>query len=822
MVLDEYRQKRRFERTPEPENSSPSNSQAALHFVVHKHNARRLHYDLRLELEGVLKSWAVPKGPSMDPSDKRLAMMVEDHPLDYRNFEGVIPKGNYGAGEVIIWDAGVYSSLESADRVISERSIKSGLHKGHVSFLLQGEKLKGVFDLIKLKNDEETDNSWLLVKRPDEFAGTEEIAKKDRSIISGQTIENLKNGRIDLANLPRSAMQHKISPMLSESSQEPFNKEGWIFEIKLDGYRAISEVSDNNVNLYSRNDISFNDAYPLVIRDLQSLKGKFVLDGEIVALNEDGIPKFQYLQNRDMKNSMIVYYVFDILYYDEYDLRSLPLFQRKQILKRVLPKLDHVIYTEHLETTGKTLYEKAVSEGFEGIIGKDKMSAYRQGRRSSDWVKIKAKQRQEAIIGGFTAPRGGGRPFGALVLGIFESGKLKYIGHTGGGLNDHQLRDLYKKMTMLKVEHSPFEVIPQTNENVTWVKPKLVCEVEFQNWTDEGHMRQPVFLGLRFDKEPTDVQKEVVQQQFAPEIEERETVKVNGKILTISNLSKVYWPKKNIKKAHLVEYYSKISDIIIPHLKDRPESMLRNPDGFLYPGFFQKNSMDNPEWVRTIGIRSDTESRTINYILCNDPETLIYMVNLGCIEINPWLSRVGSLDRPDFMVIDIDPHEIDFKFAVEAALVTKQVLKKLGIVSYCKSSGKAGLHIFCPTGTKYSYEQIRNISEIVARLVHKRLPKSTSVVRNPKERVGKVYLDFLQNRQGQTMASAYSVRPVEDATVSTPLRWDEVTENLSPKKFFMEVVENRIKEMGDIWADVLNDKGFDLEEVLTKIPYEQE
>ena len=524
--LKEYANRRKFGQTPEPQPQRGSEEQHLV-FVVHKHAARRLHYDLRLELGGVLKSWAVPKGPSMDPSIKRLAVMVEDHPLDYRDFEGVIPEGNYGAGSVIIWDRGFYQHPSAGDRKASEKLLRDGLRKGDMKLVLAGEKLRGEFALVRLGSDEK---SWLLMKKKDRYAGTTNILKERRSVISGATLEETlrseegKGSRqkiaqhirlreamesVVLRSADRTPMPHRIHPMLATVIQGPFNHPDWVFEVKWDGYRAVAEIRDGEVALYSRNLISLNKKFPVIIDSLRKFGFEAVLDGEIVAVDNEGRPNFQMLQNfRQSGEGYLLYYVFDLVYFQGHDLTSLPLLKRKGLLQKILPSNPRIRFSEHIVKDGVPFFNAVREKGLEGIVAKYSPSLYETGKRSRHWLKVKTYLAQEAVIAGFTAPRKGRKYFGSLVLGVYEGDKLIYIGHSGGGFVTKGLKELYETMQPRIRNTCPFKQEPPTDTSVTWLKPELVCEVALSGWTEEGIMRHPVFLRLRNDKPAREVMRE--------------------------------------------------------------------------------------------------------------------------------------------------------------------------------------------------------------------------------------------------------------------------------------------------------------------------
>jgi len=523
MGLTEYAAKRKFEKTPEPKPGVP-HEECRLRFVVHKHAARALHYDLRLELGGVLKSWAVPKGPSLDPSIKRLAVMVEDHPLDYRDFEGVIPEGNYGAGSVIIWDRGFYHHPAAGDENENERRLQDGLRKGDLKFVLEGEKLHGEFALVRTAKDEK---SWLLLKKKDRHATTDDILTENRSVVSHKTLEEVlevgaqksfrqkKAHQIrlheakeseELKEAPVTPMPHNIQPMLATQVKEPFDHPDWVFEVKWDGYRAVAEIRDGKVSLYSRNGIPFEKKFSPILDALRKFGDEAILDGEIVVVDDQGVPDFQLLQHyQDMGRGHLIYYVFDLLYFQGHDLTGLPLLRRKDLLKRILPAIPKIRFSDHVSTEGVLFYQVSKEKGLEGIIAKHVRSTYQTGRRSREWLKVKTRLTQEAVIAGFTEPRGGRKYFGALVLGVFDRDGLHYIGHSGGGFGAKDLKEIRAKLDPLIREECPFNVKPETNAPATWVKPELVCEVGLSGWTEDNVMRHPVFLRLREDKSAGEV-----------------------------------------------------------------------------------------------------------------------------------------------------------------------------------------------------------------------------------------------------------------------------------------------------------------------------
>lgn len=796
--------------------------------MVQKHTASHLHYDLRLELDGVLKSWAVPKGPSLNPAHKRLAVMVEDHPLEYAKFEGIIPEGNYGAGKVIVWDEGSYTPRESKGKTEDEKTLREQLLAGHLTFILQGKKLKGEFGLVKMSGREQ--NAWLLIKKNDRYASDRDVTLDGSSVLSQSTTikkveKKLPKPKINLSIYPKSEIPKHVIPMLATLVGEAFSKPGWLFEIKWDGYRAIAEIENGKVRLYSRHGLDFASKYPAIIHALALLPWNVVLDGEIVVLDETGKPDFQSLQNyTETGKGNLTYVVFDLLYIDGHDLTKQPLKERKKILKRIIPKMSVLQYGDHIEAQGISFFELARGRRLEGIMAKKADSPYQQGMRNLNWRKIKTHMRQEAVIAGFTNPRGSRTHFGSLILGVHVTGKFKYIGHTGGGFSDEQLETVYSKMKPLIQKECPFDQIPETNAPATWIKPILVCEIEFSEWTEEGLMRQPIFLGLRIDKVAGEVTREEPREgkffgtRSPDERKKSEAeVKIGKQLVTLSHLDKVFWPKEGYTKGDLIEYYRQVSPILLPYLKDRPESLLRYPDGIEGENFYHKDVGELvPDWLATTKVHLESESRDIYYSLCQDEASLVYLINLGCIDLNPWNSRVGTEDKPDYAIIDLDPLDTPFEKVVTTAQAVREVLEAVEVSGYCKTSGARGIHIYLPLQARYSYESARTFCLLIATLVNRKVPEITSLERSPDKRQGKVYLDCFQNSRGQTLASAYCVRPVPGACVSTPLEWSEVDKSLTPLQFTIRNTMARLEKKGDLFKLVL-DKGIEMDKVVPKL-----
>lgn len=848
MALAKYNRKRNFTETPEPEGKA--DTQSGFRFVVQRHHASHLHYDFRLELGGVLKSWAVPKGPSLDPKDKRLAMMVEDHPVSYIDFEGDIPKGNYGAGHVTVWDKGKFFPVDKDHQKLTEKQALSALHKGELKFSLKGKKLKGEFVLVQLKSDTKNNNSWLLIKHKDEFSKTPYDAEDHVSSAVKKAGEKKKKESITPKKTTslRSASAKKYTkfykPMLATLVDKPFDDAEWIYEIKWDGYRAIADWQDDTLKLYSRNGLSFSDKFPQIAEALTTLKHDAVLDGEIVLMDKENRPSFQKLQHyEENKELPLLYYVFDLLFLDKKDIRHLPLLERKELLKKLLEKNNYglIRYCDHIDEKGIAFFATAKKANLEGIIAKKAGSNYACNTRSKEWLKIKNINAREGIIVGYTKPRNSRKYFGALVLAQYENKELIYMGHTGTGFDANTLKDLWEKMQPLITGKSPFKEKVKVNMPVTWIKPKLVCQLNYTEMTEDGLMRHPVFLGLRIDKsinevnktteipahikmeKNTMVEKKVLKSKISVEQDDIDDkkVKVNNHTLSLTNLNKVYWPKEKFTKGDLINYYEKISPYILPYLKGRPLSLKRNPNGILDDGFFQKDfGALAPAWIPKAEVESDSNKKNIEYIMCENKAALMYIANLGCIEINPWNSLYKKMDFPTYMIIDIDPSDKNsFEEVIETALAAKDVLDAAGADCYCKTSGATGLHVYVPMGGKYDYEQVKNFGHLVAHLISLRVPKFTSLERSLSKRGNKIYVDFLQNRRGQTLASAYSVRPRPGATVSTPLEWKEVKKGLRPSQFTIENIFDRLEKKGDLFTPVLK-KGIDLKKCLEKLEAE--
>lgn len=803
MGLKAYRQKRSFKDTPEPKDILDESNKSR--FVIQRHRASHLHYDLRLEMEGVLKSWAVPKGPSMNPKDKRLAVHTEDHPVAYLTFEGVIPKGNYGAGKMTIWDDGHYESL------YQKNDLSSDYADGKLKLIFDGSKLKGLFTLVRSSSMNKKEQ-WLLIKHDDEFATDLNYDAEDFTpeAFSNEQIQSTK--KLNLNSL--------VKPMLASPGTTIFNDKNWIYELKYDGYRALANINKGNVELYTRNGISLNKKFGYVHDELTAIEHTAILDGEIVVLDAEGLPQFNALQNynEETTKGLLMYYVFDLLHLNGHDTVELPLIDRKQLLKELIPEASHLQYCDHVEAMGITVYNQAVEMGMEGVIAKKANSTYDMNLRSPNWLKFKKIENTETIICGYTLSEKKSRRFASLILGMVEDGQLTYVGTCGSGFSEQQIKELSHKFEVLKTDEPVFDIRRHLKgREAVWLIPKLICEVKFSEWTPSKVMRHPVFLRMREDKSLEFEQKQIPSQN--PSIQKKTpdsefTLELDDVTIQITNPDKLYWPESGYTKYDMLDYYIKMSDIILPYLVDRPQSLHRHPNGIHGESFYQKDHEHLPNWIETHAIHSKSSEKDINYLLCQNQASLLYMNNLGCIELHPWHSTIYQLDHPDYAIIDLDPSdENTFEQVIETALVAKSILKQAGIEGFCKTSGASGLHIYIPMGGKYSYEETRDFTKLLCYFIQEKLPKLTTMERSIKKRGPKIYLDYLQNRQGQTIVAPYSVRPQKHATVSMPLRWSEVKPGLKITDYTMKNVPKLIDERKDPFESVLG-KGINMSKAI--------
>jgi bifunctional non-homologous end joining protein LigD len=762
--LAEYKRKRDPKKTPEPFSGRKRGKEPI--FVVQRHDASRLHYDFRLERDGALASWAVPKGVPLEPGQQHLAVHVEDHPLEYATFEGEIPKGQYGAGTVELWDQGTYELVEEKKN-------------GGLTVRLHGKRLEGTYALVPAKLSGDARN-WLIIRKRDQ---------DDAASSEGP--------------------QRKYASMFATLADDVPRGAGWTFEIKWDGYRIIATVAGSEVELRTRKDQDYTQRFANVAKELaKALKTPdCVVDGEVCALDEDGRPSFSAMQ-QGKTGTPVVYFVFDLLEVEGEPIIDLPLVERRKRLEKLLDKRNKTIRFSESFDDGRALLRAAKQQKLEGIMAKRLESTYLPGKRTRDWLKIKAHGRQEFVIAGYT--RGQGRrsgTLGSLVLGAYRGADLVYVGNVGTGFSEQEIERLLKVLKPLQRDKAPFPELPKMPRvrkgDVIWAEPKLVAEVEFVEWTHDGRLRAPAYKGLRDDKDPRDVR---IEEPMATEIRK------GKRVLKLSNLDKPFWPEEGITKGDLLSYYQSVADVLVPHLKNRPFTMKRYPDGWQGEFFFQKDAPKHmPEWIETREIdvstrESPRRTKRIRAPLVNDELALLWMVNMGCIDMNTWYSRVDKPERPDWVLFDLDPSpDVGFKETVQVALLVKQALDALQLDSFVKTSGADGIHVLVPIARRYTYADTRRFSAIIAGALARSYQGLVTTEWTKAKRRG-VLIDSNQNGEGKTIASVYSVRPKAGAPVSTPLRWDEVREDLDPADFTIEVVLDRVRKQGDLFAGVLTTK----------------
>jgi bifunctional non-homologous end joining protein LigD len=847
MSLKEYSRKRSFDKTPEPGPLAKS-TPAGNYFCVQRHDATRLHYDFRLEVGGTLKSWAVPKGPSLEPLAKHLAMHVEDHPLDYGGFEGNIPKGEYGGGSVMLWDRGSYELLGDAPALAQ-------IERGDFKFRLLGEKLRGEFALVLMRGRGKG-NEWLLIKKKDADAKPGwNIEDHARSVLTGRTqqeiAENLPPPESPIPNpepraFPNGAvkapMPRTISPMLATLATRPPSGDSWLYEVKWDGVRALCfidvEQEDSQLRIFSRSQKRCEQQYPeLTVLPRHVRATQAILDGEIAVLDAKGRSSFNLIQPRISvtdansvahlsRSTPVNLFLFDLLYLDGYDLRGVPLEERKRLLSEIVTPSERIHVSDFFTVDGAAMLEAARANGLEGIVAKARGSKY-EGRRSRDWIKVKVISSGDFVIGGFT--HGERDYFSSLVLGLYDGQKLTHAGQVGTGFNEKSLKEIFDKLEPIIIKKSPFTGTVKALRDVTWIKPELVAEINYLEFTPDGLLRAPVFVRLRDDKDP----KECVrgggeeeeyggEEEYKGDKEDEEheykgplipvdspvevTLDIEGHRLKLTNLNKVFYPGEGITKRDVINYYDAVAPLILPHLRDRPLSLKRYPNGIEQQYFFQKDAEGKvPDWVRLEPIFSEHNQDKIHYIICNDRATLIYLANLASIDQNPWMSRVGSLDNPDFALIDLDPTEgCPYSDIVEAAQLVKKTLDSIGLAGYPKTTGGDGMHIYIPLEPIYTYEQVRSFAELLSVLVINQHPDLFTTPRSVSRRKkAKVYFDYLQISSAKTIAAPYVLRAHPGAPVSTPLDWSEVKIGLEPGQFNIRNAMDRFARTGDLFEGVL-------------------
>ncbi len=821
--LEAYRRKRSSEATPEP--FGPATGTGGGRFVVQKHAARRVHFDLRLELEGTLKSWAVPRGPSLDPEVKRLAVATEDHPLEYADFEGSIPAGNYGAGAMIVWDSGRWRPLE--DPV-------AGMEAGKLLFELHGYKLRGVWTLFRTgdRRGQDDGNQWLLMKKPDAAARPESGNGDDddlppQSVLSGLTVEELRDGcerieevRADVAD--SAASRRRVDPrslplMLAVTGDRPFSRPGWIYELKYDGYRLVAAKEGGSVFLRYRNGGDVTALYPELTRALRALPMRsLVLDGEVVVLDAGGRPSFARLQTRallsrpvDIEQAAVrrpaTLFAFDLVAFEGSDLRSLPLLERKALLAKVMPPAGPLRYSDHIEEQGEAFFEQVAAMGLEGAMAKDGDSRY-VGRRSSSWVKLRTERTADFAIVGMSPPKGSRVGFGSLHLAVWdaEAAGLVYAGRVGAGFSDAALSELTERLTQAQLEAPPCrspsgdeltagDLMGGQLEDQTWVEPdpELICEVRYKEWTPHGMLRHPVFLRLRDDKPIEDCVR-----RAGPRAPGATPPAPPERRVDVTNTSKVFWPVEGYTKGDLIDFYAAIADAMQPYLTDRPLVMTRYPDGIDGKSFFQKNAPDfAPDWLQRVKLTSPRTDKEVEYFVCRDRESLIYVANLGAIVLHVWSSRLHQLGQPDWCILDLDPKDAPFEDVIQIALAIRRLCRQIKLPSFVKTSGSTGLHVLLPLGGACTFEQSRSLGQLIAQIICRQLPDIATITRNPERRHGKVYIDFVQNGRGRLLVAPFSVRPLPAAPVSTPLRWSEVKPGLDLRDHNIRSLPERLKKL---------------------------
>ncbi|MEM7586199.1 MAG: DNA ligase D [Acidobacteriota bacterium] len=811
--LAAYRAKRSAGETPEPLGHD-SAARPGL-FVVQKHAARNLHYDLRIEVDGVLRSWAVPKGPSFDPQDKRFAVETEDHPLEYADFEGIIPEGNYGAGAMIVWDRGL---------CIPKIPHLEGFEKGKLLFELKGYKLHGMWTLVKTKGDKQ----WLMIKERDGWVAEKRVDDLGpESVFSGLTVEELAQGssradeirqQLEELGAPRRPVDPlDVKVMLAELRREAFSKPGWIFELKYDGYRLLGSKAESSAGrrggaarFFFRSGMESTVAFPDLERALRSLPFKsLLLDGEVVVLDEEAKPSFERLQKRgrltrprDAERAAIqlpaVYYVFDLLAFEDFDLRPLPLLRRKQILRRVLPRAGPLRYTDHIEERGEAFYEAVRAQGLEGVMAKKADAPYAAGR-SASWLKLRAERTGDYAVIGFTQPKGGRSGFGALHLGVMEGPRFVYAGRVGSGFSDAQLSELHRRLEAERQAEPPVADAVSTGADV-WVAPKLVVEVRYTEITESGQLRHPVFVRERTDKEVADclrLDMPPAPAELADDELEATAPQELPRDVPFTRLEKVFWPEEGYTTGDLVDFYRAVAEWLLRYLRDRPVVLDRYPDGITGKNFYQKHAPDfAPDWIRRESIWSEEGAQETEYFVCDHPESLLYLANLGAIPLHVWSSRFATLQAPDWSILDLDAKDAPFASVIEVARAIHRLCSAIDLPCFAKTSGATGMHVLIPLGGSCTYAQSRQLAQVLAQIISAELKDIATVARTKAVRKGRVYVDALQNGYGKLLVAPFSVRPRPGATVSTPLLWDEVESGLDPRDFTIKTVPERFQKLG--------------------------
>ncbi|MHB8791075.1 MAG: DNA ligase D [Desulfobulbaceae bacterium] len=831
MGIKEYQRKRDFSRTTEPRGQGVAAGGGNL-FVVQKHAATRLHYDLRLEMDGVLKSWAVPKGPSLDPAEKRLAVQVEDHPLEYGAFEGNIPQNEYGGGTVMLWDRGTWEPEGNPAKEFPE---------GKLAFRLHGEKLRGSWALVQMRSrDGKPSKNWLLIKHKDGEAVGENkysiVDERPRSVITQRTLAEIAAGKEGsapppdagpepdpsrLTNSRKGPLPEIIQPQLATLVTEPPAGEAWLHEIKLDGYRILAKVRGGRVTLLSRRGKDWTGKFPAVADALQALPVKqAVLDGEVVVLRPDGTSDFQALQDilQGVRTGKLVYYLFDLIHCNGFDLTRTPLLERKSLLRsllaRMLPAREIIRYSDHITSGGGEVYRQACLLAAEGIVSKQAAGGYEQ-KRSRNWLKTKCLHRQEMVIGGWTEPGGSRQGFGALLLGYYENKNLVYGGRVGTGFKQDTLRQLSTMLRKLEQHDPPFFNPPSgaDGRGVHWVRPELVAEVEFREWTRENVLRQASFKGLRADKAPREIVRESPAGDDAgaklsgraepqPSLRRKRSGDAVVAGVRLSHPDKILYPEQHISKQALAEFYAAIGDFILPHIIRRPLSLLRCPEGREGKCFYQKHLRESlPDTLRTIPVPEKDGST--EYIVIDNIRGLISLVQMGVLEIHPWGSSEANLEKPDILTFDLDPGpDVGWPEVIAGARLLRQRLQELDLESFVKTSGGKGLHLVVPIRHRTGWQEAKAFAGAVARDLVRLHPKRFTAEMKKAKRQGRIFIDYLRNDRGATTVAAYSTRARAGAPVSTPIRWDELNRTMTPDRFRLDNLPKRLAALkNDPWPD---------------------
>ena len=811
-LLSSYQAKRRTDGTTEPFGGAlPAASGGPLRFVIHHHAARNTHFDLRLEMEGVLRSWAVPKGPSPNVADKRFAALVEDHPLEYGDFEGKIPDGNYGAGWSIVWDRGIWRP--TGDPI-------EGLHDGKLLFELDGQKLHGKWTLVRMKSGEK---DWLFIKEYDDQAseaGTDDYPMN--SVFSGLSIDDLEAGynpaqdilkRLGKARVPLARIEQP-KPMLARSG-DPFDRKGWIFEIKYDGYRLLCEKNGDDVTLHSRNGNDLSATFPEITQAVARLPYEsIIIDGEAVVHDLSGMPSFARMQQRGrlnkpsaieraMREHPAVLYAFDCIGFMGHDLRGMPLTARKDVLVAALPQVGMIRYSSHLEKVGRAMHAATARMGLEGIVGKKANSKYIEGR-SDHWVKMRVDHTDDFVVMGYRQTDGG--DIRSLIVGQYIGGELVYSGSVGSGLTEARIKQYRSAFAEADEIEAPAGA--PAMKDLRYFDTELVAEVRYKEITPAGQLRHPVYLRWRDDKPPEECVRDTFNRELEEVLVEEEPI---DRTVHITNRDKVFWPDEGYTKGDLIDYYEAVAPWLLPWLEDRPLVLTRYPDGIDGKSFYQKDAPGfTPDWIRVEKMWSDTTEREISYFVADCVESLVYLANMGTIPLHIYHSRTHTIEQPDWCVLDLDPKEAPFRDVLAVARAIHELCEEIELPNFVKTSGSTGLHILLPLANQFTFEQSRILGELLGRVIVTRLPNICTITRNPSKRDGKVYIDYLQNGSGKLIAGTYCVRPRAGAPVSMPITWDEVNGRLKPDKFTIRNALRRLKKWDEDPAIGVLDADVDL------------